>query len=253
MKTILIAENNQDHLNILKNWIESEFLDIQLLTATTFEDGRDLIENSHVDLSVLDIGLTDDDNDELGVQLAEEIRERYPYNTIIFQTVQYDPKYQADIHARIGSAVYLVKQELTKKRLISTIHHELNRFAAPLTSFIFIKERSERTTIPTHNIFRIEKVNNGRDANFFLYDQKSNKITVKTFRITLNDIIDQPGAKGFLIRCHQSHIINQKMIEWTTVDDSMDKVKIEHENELIPIGRTFRDKTFKALERKLRK
>jgi len=252
MKTIFIAENNRDHLKMLRKWIEGEFSDIQLLTAKTFLDGRDIVENNHIDLFILDIGLTNED-DEQGVQLAEEIREKYPHNTIIFQTVQSDHKYQVDIHSRIGSAIYLVKQELSKERLIATIHHELDRFAAPLTSFIFIKERSERTLIPTHQIFRIEKVNNGHDAVFFLYDKKSDGITTKIFRISLTGIMDQAGARGFLLRCHQSHIINQKMMEGVTVEESMYKVKIEHEDELIPIGRNYRDKTLKALGRMLKK
>lgn len=237
---------------MLGKWLESEFSEIQLLMAKTFEEGRDIIENNHFDLSILDIGLTNEE-DELGIQLAEEIREKYPYNTIIFQTVQFDHKYQVDLHSRIGSIVYLIKQELNRERLIATIHHELNRFSAPLTSFIFIKERSERTPIPTHEICRIEKINNEHDAKFVLYDKKSDTVKTKIYRISLTDIMKQSGARGFLLRCHQSHIINQKMMGLITVEDSINKVRIEHEDELIPIGRTFRDAVVKAFERKIRR
>jgi DNA-binding LytR/AlgR family response regulator len=252
MKTIFIAENNLEHLEQLRKWIESQFSDIHLLVAKTFEDGRNIIENNHIDLSILDIGLTNDD-DELGIQLAEQIRQKYPYNTIIFQTVKYDHKYQTEIHSRIGSVVYLVKQDLTKDSLTHVIQRELGRFQTPLTSFIFIKEKSGRTSFPTHKILHIDKVNNEHDAKFFFYNYTTGKVTVKMFRISLADIMKQSGAKGFLIKCHQSHIINQQMMEYTTVEDSIHKVKIQYTDELIPIGRTFRDETLKALERKLRR
>ncbi|MCL1990581.1 MAG: response regulator [Defluviitaleaceae bacterium] len=252
MKTIFIAENNVAHLKMLRKWINDEFPDLLVLVAKTFEEGRDIVEHQHIDLFLLDINLTKG-QDELGIQLAEEIREKYPYNTIVFQTVEYDAAFQIDVHERIGSAVYLVKQDLTKQRLIATIYRELDRFETPLTSFIFIKERSDRTVFPTHDIVRIEKVSNEHDTRFFIYDPKNDSVKMKTFRVSLSEIMDQSGAEGFLIRCHQSHIINQKLMEYTTVENSMHKVKIEREDTLIPIGRTFKDGVLKGLERKLRR
>ena len=252
MKTIFIAENNSDQVKVLCEWLEKEFSDVHLLIAKTFEVGRDIIANNHIDLSVLDIGLTDGD-DELGLQLAEQIREKYPYNTIIFQSVKYDHKYQTEIHNRIGSAIYLIKQELTQEHFNHVIKRELGRFQVPLTSFIFLKDRSRSIAIPTHKILHVDKMNHAHESKFFIYDQETDTISEREFRISLVDIVKQPGAKGFLLRCHQSHIVNQQRMEYTTVESFVHKVKIQHVDDLIPVGRTFRDATLKALERNLRK
>lgn len=251
MRTILIVEDEKKTLSSLKYWIEQAELEVQVLTEITFDGGRDLINHTHIDLLVLDISLTEKE-DELGVALAEEYREQYPYNPIIFQTVNDDYKYQSDIHKRIGSVYYLLKTELTQETFIHALKYELDRLNKPFTKIIRIKQKDQLVRINASYVIYFEKITGERNVQCFYYDPESCQVKVVLLsNITLKEIEKLPNIEH-LLRCSGSHIVNPKMIESATIKSHGMELVLKYIDGRIPLSRTYHKKYQHQLERILK-
>ena len=246
METILIIDDNAQNVQRLVGWIHSECFDVQMLTAQTFEEARDIMKTHHIDIFILEINLTGDD--ELGLRLAEQYRENYPFNTIIFQTIHNDYKYRADIHDQFGTHIYLPKSELTRERFLSVVEQELRRFKVQFVNKIYIYQRDKKVPIDANAILYLEKVSETKDIKMFIYDRDEKQIKVEYLsNVSLEKLLSLPGA-GNLLRCHKSYIINKQMIVKSMITEDGDSFKVRFTNDLVPIGRKFRKDVIKALQ-----
>ena len=247
METILIVDNNVQDLQRLVGWIYAECLDVQVLTAKTYEEGSELIKSNHIDLLVLETTLTGDD-DELGVRLAEQYREDYPFNTIIFQTIRDDYKYRAELNDLLGTHIYIPKDELTNDRFIRVIEQELARFKIQFINKIFISQKAQKMPIDANAILYLEKVTETKDIKMFIYDREDEEIRTEVLsNMSLEKLLSLPGS-GRLFRCHKSYIINKQMIlKSVMTEDGGNAFKIRYTDDLVPIGRHFRKASTNAL------
>ena len=247
METILIIDNSAQNVQKLAGWIYAECFDVQMLTAQTYEEARDIMKTHHIDILVLEISLTAD-NDELGLRLAEQYRENYPFNTIIFQTIHNDYKYRADIHDHFGTHIYLPKDELTRERFLSVIEQELRRFKVQFVNKIYIYQRDKKVPIDANSILYLEKVSETKDIKMFIYDPDEKQIRVEYLsNVSLEKLLSLPGA-GNLLRCHKSYIINKQMIVKSMITEDGDSFKVRYTNDLVPIGRKFRRDVIDVLQ-----
>lgn len=247
----MIVENEKKTLSSLKYWIEQAELEVQVLAETNFEAGRDLINHTHVDLLVLDISLTET-GDELGVALAEEYREAYPYNPIIFQTVRQDYRYQSDIHKRIGSVYYLTKTELTEETFVRALKYELDRMDKPFTKIIQIKQKGQLVRIDASHVIYFEKVSGARNVKCFYYHSESHEVReVTLYSITLKEIAKLSNTEH-LLRCSGSHIVNPKMIESAMIKSHGMELTLRHIDKRILLSRTYHKRYQHEIERILR-
>jgi len=247
MRTVLIVEDEKKILKRLLFWIEEAELEVQVLTASTFEAGKDLIINVPIDLPVIDINLTAKD-DELGVELAEIYREKYRYNPIIFQTVNEDYKYQSEIHKRIGSVFYLAKTELTEKSFVDAVRYELERLDKPFTKIIMIKLKDQVIRLDANQVIYFEKVNRERSVKCFYYDPEIGEVKmILLSNMTLKEIENMQNA-DVLLRCSGSHIVNPKMIKLGIITGNGVDLELKYTDERIPLGRSYYVKLRPILE-----
>jgi len=239
METILIVDDNVQNLQRLVGWIYAESFEVQILTASDYEQAKELMKNHHIGLAVLDISLTEKD-DELGVRLADQYRENYPFNTIIFQTVKDDYKYRAQLHDRIGTNIYIPKADLTRERFIGVVSQELERFATQFTNKIFIYQKDKKVPINANAILYLEKVSETKDIKMFFYDRDIKEVKSELLsNMSLEKLLGLPGT-GNLFRCHKSYIINKQMILKSMMTETGDAFSVRHTDYLVPIGRHFR-------------
>ena len=247
METILIIDNSAQNVQRLVGWIYAECFDVQMLTANTFEESSEILKSHHVDILVLEISLTDED-DELGLRLAEQYRESYPFNTIIFQTHRHEYKYRAGVHDHIGTHVYLPKNELTREKFIDVIRQELRRFKVQFVNKIYIYQRDKKVPINANSILYLEKVSETKDIKMFIYDRDEKQIKVEYLsNVSLEKLLSLPGA-GNLLRCHKSYIVNKQMIVKSMITEDGDAFKVRYTDDLVPIGRKFRKDVIEALQ-----
>ena len=246
MKTILIVEDGEQILQRLVAWIQAHFFDVQVLTAKTFEAGLSIIKHNHIDIAVLDIHLTADEEGS-GVQLAEAYRKKAPYNTIIFQTVLADYQYQTEIHNKIGSAKYFVKSTMTQQDFVDSIAHELKRLDAPFTNTLYLSQKDKLVPVDVGTILYFEKVYDEREVKMFCYDGEDQKVkAVILANTTLDAILKLPGTTN-LFRCHKGYIVNKQMIKNTVMTETGNSFKIRYTEVLIPIGGAYRKKAGEIL------
>jgi len=249
METILIVDNNVQDLQRLVGWIYAECFDVQILTAETFEEGSEIIRRNHVDLLVLETSLTEEGDDELGVELAEEYRENYPFNTIIFQADRECYKYRSELHDRVWTHIYLPKAELTNEKFIHALGQELERFKVQFINKIFIYQKDKKVPIDANSILYLEKVTETKDIKMFIYDRDTEKVETELLsNISLERLLSLPGTMR-LLRCHKSYIVNKQMVlKSVMTEDGGNAFKIRYTDDLVPIGRHFRKESTKALQ-----
>lgn len=248
METILIIESNMKLLQQLVGSIYAECLDIQLLTATTYEEGQAIIDMHHIDIAVMDINLTDS-NDGLGLELAKYYRARYPYNTIIFQTMYDDYGFRDKLYDHIGMHIYLLKNKININVFISVVKHELGRFKVQFVNKIFIYQRDKKIPIDANEILYLEKVTETKDIKLFIFDKHEQKVKIELLsNLSLDKLLKLPGTRN-LFRCHKSYIVNKQMIvKSVIIDEDGDSFQLRYTDELVPIGRKFRKESAKMLQ-----
>ena len=249
METILIVDHDKQNLNLLVGWIYSESFNVQVLTAKTYEEASKLIRSNHIDLLVSETSLIADAGDELGVELAEEYREIYPFNTIIFQAHRECYKYRAELYERVWTHIYLPKAELTNEKFIHVIEHELERLKLPFTHKIFIYQKDKRVPVDVNSILYLEKNAETKEIKIHLYDRDMKELRTEYFsNISLEKLLTLPGSKR-LLRCHKSYIVNKQMILRSVMtDDGGNAFQIKFTDDLVPIGRHFRKESTQALQ-----
>jgi len=249
METILIVDDNVEDLQRLVGWVYAESFDVQILTAKTYEEASEIIRGNHIDLLVLETSLTEDGDDELGVELAEEYRENYPFNTIIFQANRDCYKYRAELHDRVWTHIYLPKDELTNEKFIHVIEQELERFKVQFTNKIFIYQKDKKVPIDANSILYLEKVTETKDIKMFIYNHEMGKVETELLsNISLEKLMSLPGTTR-LLRCHKSYIVNKQMVlKSVMTEDGGNAFQMRYTGDLVPIGRHFRKESTKALQ-----
>ena len=247
MKTLLIVDDNKDILQKLVSWITTECPNVQVLTAETYEEVKNIILKNHLDLLILDIHLTDTE-DELGLKLAEKYRNYYPFNTIIFQTVCEDYKYRADIYDLVGTHVYIPKTELNKKKFTDAISQEVERFERQFINKIFIQQRDKKVPINVDSILYLKKASDSKDIKMFIYDYSTKQVKVEVIsNLSFENLLKLPGTSS-LFRCHKGYIVNKKMIEKSVmVGEEGNLLKLRYTDDLVAIGKKYRKEAAKVL------
>lgn len=100
---LLLVEDDPIQLKYLKVLIEDSFPDISVTTSSTYKEAMNIIDTAaYIDIFVLDIMLTDTEDDPDGVSLGVHIKEltKYTNTPVIFITSYESRIYEAvnDVH-----------------------------------------------------------------------------------------------------------------------------------------------------------
>ena len=94
-RKILIVEDNEAHMNVLRNIVEELQQDVQLYCASNVSRAFQIALEQHIHLFLIDIILDmKKPGDTAGLNFAREIREisKYRFTPLIFITSLEDPK-----------------------------------------------------------------------------------------------------------------------------------------------------------------
>ena len=102
-ETILIVDDEEEMLHLLERSLEPD-LDCEILTAGSGGEALRLLENSHVDLALVDMKMPGMD----GIELLKEMRASHPWLTVVMMTAygSIDAAVQA---IRLGAYDFLTK------------------------------------------------------------------------------------------------------------------------------------------------
>ena len=227
MAKILIVEDEMLIANGLAAIIKSINKDIDITITGYAKDALEYARANQYDAFLLDIQL----NDYSGLELAKEIRniDKYKMTPILFITAIptrelmafkeihcYDyiikPFKEEKVRETLGTIInYGIKSEVRKKNL--KIDQNGYSYIMQQDEIIYIEYKSRRLIITTVNE------------------------VIKTTTYTLYEILEELGEE--FVQCHRGYIININYIEKLDMIDN--SVKLKSIDELIPIGRKYKD------------
>lgn len=208
--------------------------------AINYTEAMEMLENNKPDLLLLDIQLSGKKD---GIDVAQKVNELYQM-PFIFLTANSDAD-TIDRAKKVKPHAYIVKP-FSNEDLFAAIEIAFSNFTGNRSTvkpeevtawhskdFIFVKEGFVFRKLFFNEIIYLES-----DANYVTVHLQSQKKVM--IRSTLNEFIDQANQKIF-VRVHRSYSVNINKIE------DIFPTEIVMQGFKIPIGKSYKEKLFKAL------
>ncbi|MBQ7203391.1 MAG: response regulator transcription factor [Eubacterium sp.] len=219
MYKVVACDDNHEITNYLEKIVrENYFSDINIVTFQTSFSLLDYVFDTakgNVDILLIDIDLGDDN----GIDIAEQIKQRYPHIKVIFITGYID--YARDIF-EAEPCFFLVKP-IDEGRLIQALDKAVSLIKEDRQRCISIVSRGEIRNLQLSQIRYIENRNRTliiREKNLdFEVHMKLGKF-------------EEQLPENF-VRCHQSYVVNLDHIRELTIDGAN-----LYSGELVPVSRS---------------
>lgn len=226
MKKILILEDKEIHIEILKKVLE-DISDIQVLVADTVESAYKLTMENTINLFLVDIILdTEIRGDVSGLRFVEAIREmpKYSFTPLIFITALEDPKMYAFSELHCFGYIEKPFDSTAVKQLISEA-----------LEFPYSEKKDKNI------YFRNDGVMYAVNSKDIIYIENSKRkllrhTTKDKFAVpykTCKEILDELESKKF-VQCNRYTIINKDYIE--RIDYVNRFMKLRDVDEEVEIG-----------------
>ena len=208
--SILIVEDDNHILNKLIALISYQFgFNTQILTAKKFKEAELIINHGLCDIAIIDLNLPD----RHGEGLISLIRKQSFHTPIIVQTDKKDLAYQAMVHNKYENIIYLTKdilfEEIEERLYIADSRHQ-----AIASLRLSLYSHSKIDSIDINEICYVSKVPNEKHLHIELYDIKTNDYKFITLMsMSLTEFMNTYNQTGHFLRCHNSYIVNVKMVE----------------------------------------
>ena len=245
--TILVVE---DDLKILRQ-IEHQILrtfnrQVQVRKALTFEEGKEIILQGLIDISLIDLDLPDGH----GEDLIALIRKQNFYHPIIVQTTEKDTAYQAKLHNKYENLIYLTKEVLFDEIATRLIKAKARWQRDASQRLMFPGRKSDSVDI--NEVCYVSPITGTPDLHVELYDfgQEAYKSVVLE-NMNLKQFMEAFNELGWFFRCHNSFIVNKKMAHSYCRTDYQIKMlypRKEDYDVLIDVSETHRKQARKELK-----
>ena len=134
---LLIVDDNDSYLELLNSVFSKNDSNFNIINATSLSDTLVKISNDHIDIVLLDLGLTD----STGLDTLLTVRNSAPDIPVIVITGQQD-KSNALEAVQLGAQDYLIKGETVLSNIVRTVEYSLERHKVQqnLKDLVFIDE-----------------------------------------------------------------------------------------------------------------
>lgn len=230
MSTALIVEDNIEQMNSLRKKLSLSFPSMNYLCAYSYEEAISIIESNQIDFFLLDVELVPGSMKNNGINIGEHIRSmpEHKHTPILFLTARAD---------QISAAVN--KTHCYNYLLKPYSYEVLINSVSELLDSPFIECESPLKLKDTNGIyFRImpsDIIFIQAESKVLIIQTESEK--TKTRRYTLAEVLT--SLPEYFCQCHKSFVINVKKIK--TYDRSLGYINVKKNNELIPVGRKYKE------------
>lgn len=227
MAKVMIVEDNIIIARGLEKIVQSISKNIDITTTGYAKEALDNANIQDFDLFLLDIQL----NDYSGYELAQELRDidRYKLTPIVFITAI--PTRELMAFKEIHCYDYIVKP-FKEEEVIEVVETLIN---------YGIKKNNEINYLSLVQRDYIYRVN---IEEIIYMESTRGKIKLKTVKeeiilsnYTLYKLLEELTDE--FVQCHRGFVINTNYIE--KMDKANNSIKLKNINEIIPIGRKFKD------------
>lgn len=229
---LLLVEDDPIQLKYLKILIEDNFPDISVTTSGTYKEAMNIIDTAaYIDIFVLDIMLTDTEDDPDGVSLGVHIKEltKYTNTPVIFITSYESRIYEAvnDVHC-----YSFIPKPVDESLLMDTIDSLARQNTKKNDNIILRTENGIAVPIDPNKIVYISSI-----KGVIKIKTEDDCISSSTWRLSRL----MPTLPGYMLRCHKCYIVNLNHVtnvDYTTRMCHTDA--IENGNVIsLPMGRVY--------------
>ena len=209
--SILIVEDDIKDLDKILVLISCQFGNsVQVLTAKTLKKAEIIINKGIYDIAIIDLDLPDGH----GENLISLIREQSFYTPIIVQTSEEDLAYQSMVHNKYENLTYLAKNKLLISLLEDRLEKIKIRHETNSHKRLYLRSRGKVISINTNEVCYISRIPNEKHLNIELYnfDVKDYQF-ITLMSMSLAEFMNTYNQTGHFLRCHNSYIVNIKMVE----------------------------------------
>lgn len=228
MLKIAICDDEAYYLNQIEKYTRENLTKVgaDKVEITTFSSGKELLENEEYLVQCQIIFLDINMQDSNGVEVAYEIKEKYPDIYLIFITAYMD---YAIMGYHVEAFRFLLKDnlEVMMKECIPSLLQKMKKDDARLNIIIGNGQMlDEKKSIRIKDIIYVESF-----QHRMCYHMVSEKETIYEKTGNLSEI-EQMLAKHGFCRIHKSYLVNIRMVE------SVERYKVYMENgDTLPIPR----------------
>ncbi|PKM58097.1 MAG: hypothetical protein CVU98_02520 [Firmicutes bacterium HGW-Firmicutes-3] len=231
--TLLILEDEQEISEQIKEAVCIKKLFDYVLKATTIKEALNMSKKNEVSIFIVDLLLPDGN----GYEFIEAIRELPQYElawVVIVTGIKEPTENILDAYNNSKCNRYIRKpfsmnyltdmlEELIYKKVI--VQDQLTKLKIRRKSRDYFFDHSEIVYIET-----VDKV-------AYIYTKRERH---PIGRVTLCELEEQLPKEQF-IRVHRSYIVNLLFIDYVNKNNSQSMIKIKHYENMIPIGRTYKE------------
>jgi len=238
MQTILFLEDdkvtNQEISTGLKAGLGTG---VQVLSAYTMQEARQMVQDFKIDLAIINIELSDGD----GVALARDMREEDELMPIMLASEHLT----AQLHMELNNELDLflaLDEPFTADDILPRIKSNLQKVRSQQDPSLVLKEGRTRFKIPVSTIIKIETIKRKKRIELTTYDSESSAVSVQEFPMqSMEDFMQLLGESKALVRIHQSTVVNPDYV--LHYDGAVNELHLKHTKRVLSIGKTYRETT----------
>ena len=233
---ILMIDDMIEICDFLSCVITNHYPDIRCDCTYDFDDALIKIENSAYDMLIIDYELDKNNSSKNCIELGERISnlEKYKNTPILIETSY--PDYVLNAVNSLNCMYYLVKP-FKEADVIRMLDKVFRRFVPDLK-------------LTFHNTIGIKALLSVSDIIYIKSEHHNIKVvTYNSSYLFVNYSLSQleEDAKGSLLRCHKSYIINPKYIKYVDKINKYITLVWFSNKETIPIGRKYSNQIYERI------
>ena len=231
MTTVLILEDCKESITALTTIIKGYREDIYVLFASSYREAMKLLmEESQIDIFLLDINLDDQDSsDQSGLLFAKKIREvsKYAFTPIVFITSTAELEL---VSYRETQCYRYLTKPYEKETVLQVLERVIQSPQKGETAQITVKKDGVNYRIKVDDILCLEAIPRG--VRIYLQGE-----FIDLKYVSIKQILDKLPEENF-VQCHRMYVVNLFAIDY--VDTVNRLIKIKGVSNMIEIGVTYK-------------
>ena len=237
INTILVAEDRKQILDAIVTLIMNAFgKHVEVITAQSVAQAKEIIEAGLADLFVLDLRFMDGS----GMELVELIRKKYLDNLIIIQSINDDKDFRLEIYEQYDNIKYLTKETVFAK-LIPLLRRGMDQLSSPTRNRIVIKRKRGDIFLDRREICFISRIEGKNDLEVTSWDfvkndfkyQEINKMSLKYFK-------ENHDPDNLFLFCERHRLVNREVISETNYAKDYIRIKFKGMKLDLSVGGSIR-------------
>jgi DNA-binding LytR/AlgR family response regulator len=236
MQTILFVEDDKIINKEISTGLKAGLgADVQILSAYTIDEATQMMQETRIDLLILDLELPDGN----GIDFAREIRKKDEDMPIMIASSHTTEQ----LHMKLNNELDLflaLKKPYEASDILPRIKSNLRKVKKMQQSFIDLKDGRRRFKIPISMVIKVETVKGWKRIEVTFYNKETGIVSSQEFPMqSMENFMTLLPESSNLVRIHQSTVVNPDFV--LHYDGAVNELHLRHTKQVLSIGKTYRE------------